>query len=97
MSRGRAYLGAGAAAMMLSGCAGSTVISQEFVDPAYDPQLVGTMAKYGSVMPMEVHGNPFNVSQQELDSAMSSAMSGANFGPTARFLDITAREPRLAL
>ncbi|MEM7226126.1 MAG: hypothetical protein AAF495_24325 [Pseudomonadota bacterium] len=85
MTRRGATLGVGALALALSACANASVIGQDYVDPSYDPRLVGTMAKYGGVMPMEVYGNPFNVPKNELDSAMSSAMKGANFGQPLDF------------
>ena len=85
MAPRRAYLGAGALALLLSACANGSIINNEFVDAAYNPQLVGSMAKYGGVMPLEIYGNPFDVSKQELDSAMTDAMSGANFGQPLEF------------
>ena len=85
-----AFLGIGALAFMLGACANASIIDNQFVDAAYDPQLVGTMARYGSVMPLEIYGNPFDVSKQELGDVMTSAMSGANFGQP---LDFTTAPP----
>ena len=85
MAPKRAFLAAGVAALLLGACTNGSIIGDDFVDAAYDPQLVGTMARYGGLMPMEIYGNPFDVPKQELDQAMTSAMSGANFGQPLHF------------
>ena len=84
MARRRACLLAAGLALTLAACTNSTVIAPEFVSSSYDPMIVSAMAKYGAV-PTEVLGNPFDVPKQQLDDAVTGAVTGANFGPPLTF------------
>ena len=72
--------------LAISACSSDTVVlSPTSYYAAYTPSVVNNAAVAGGMM-VEVVGNPFDIPKDELESAVTGAMTGSHFGPAVNFL-----------
>src|SRR5262249_39693415 len=80
-------------AFLVAGCAGSRDpvdlasghVNWVYRDPSYTPiQDVNAAGGSGQLL-TQILGNPFNVDQEQFDTAVTDAMYGANWGPRTHF------------
>jgi hypothetical protein len=69
-----------------SACSSSVVVlSPTSYDGAYRPTVLNYAATSGGIL-VEVVGNPFDVPKADLESAITSAMTGSHFGQQVDFV-----------
>ncbi len=64
---------------------GGVVLSPTSYYPAYTPTVLNYASTHGGIL-TEVMGNPFEVSKEELDRAVTRIMAGSHFGPNVAFV-----------
>jgi len=73
-------------AATVSACTPDTVIlSPRSSYNTYTPSVLNSAAESGGLL-VEVVGNPFDVPKGDLDTAVTSAMTGSHFGPPVNFI-----------
>jgi hypothetical protein len=71
---------------LASACTPNTVVlSPTSFYGAYYPTVLNSAAASGGML-VEVVGNPFDAPKTDLESAITSAMTGSHFGPPVRFV-----------
>lgn len=65
---------------VVAGCAGTAVITSEYLTSTYHPRFLNSVAKYGALR-TQIVGNPFDAPKQEVDAAITRVMSRAHPGP----------------
>ncbi len=64
---------------------GGVVLSPTSYYPAYTPTVLNYASTHGGIL-IEVVGNPFEASKEELDRAVTGIMAGSHFGPNVAFV-----------
>ena len=64
---------------------GSVVLSPTSYYPAYTPTVLNYASTHGGIL-VEVVGNPFEMTKEELDRAVTGIMAGSHFGPNVAFV-----------